>query len=59
RFRYRSNGRLTVMVSVADTETQLQHEFTRDNSLSQDQLDLWRKHICGVPSPENEAEETG
>ena len=58
RFRYRSNGRLTVMVSVADTETQLQHEFTRDNSLTQDQLDLWRNYICGVPSPESETEET-
>ena len=57
RFRYRSNGRLTVLVQVENTETTLQHEFTRDNSLTQDQLDLWRNYVCGIPSPEATSEQ--
>ena len=57
RFRYRANGRLTVIVQVENTETTLQHEFTRDNSLTQDQLDLWRNYVCGIPSPESDTNE--
>jgi molecular chaperone DnaK len=46
-FRYEENGRLTVIVSVAGKK--LKHEFTRDNSLSEEQLDSWRQYISGVP----------
>jgi len=47
RFRYEENGRLTVHVRVEGTGTELQHEITRENSLTQEQLDSWRKYICG------------
>jgi molecular chaperone DnaK len=46
-FRYEENGRLTVQVRVAGKR--VQHEFARDNSLSQEQLDQWREHITGFP----------
>lgn len=49
RFRYEENGRLTVMVHVADTDKQLQHEIMRENSLTHDQLNSWRKYISNVP----------
>ena len=52
RFRYRTNGRLTVMVSVAGSETELRHEIARDNSLTQDQLNLWREFVSGVAPAE-------
>ncbi|MBM4004775.1 MAG: Hsp70 family protein [Planctomycetes bacterium] len=42
-FRYEENGRLTVTVNVADKK--IRHEIERDNSLSQDQLDSWRRFI--------------
>jgi molecular chaperone DnaK len=48
RFRYEENGRLTVNVQVEGTHKQLQHEITRENSLTQDQLDSWRKYISGL-----------
>ena len=47
RFRYQENGRLTVMVNVAGTDRQLQHEITRDNSLTREQLNSWREYITG------------
>ena len=47
RFRYEENGRLTVTVQVAHTDKHLQHEITRENSLTQDQLDSWRQYIAG------------
>ncbi len=46
-FRYEENGRLQVQVTCAGQE--LQHELTRDNSLTQDQLDSWRDYISGAP----------
>jgi len=49
RFRYEENGRLTVNVQVQGTSKQLQHEVTRENSLTQDQLDSWRKYVSGLP----------
>ena len=52
RFRYEENGRLTVMVSVEGTKKQLKHEITRENSLTQDQLDSWRKYISGLDPAE-------
>jgi molecular chaperone DnaK (HSP70) len=48
RFRYEENGRLTVQVQVQGTGKQLQHEIMRENSLTQDQLDSWRKHVSGL-----------
>src|SRR5262249_15682502 len=48
RFRYEENGRLTVNVQVEGTHKQLQHEITRENSLTQDQLDSWRKYSSGL-----------
>ncbi len=47
-FRYKENGRLTVVVRVQGTDKQLQHEITRENSLSQEQLDMWRKFVSGM-----------
>jgi molecular chaperone DnaK len=47
RFSYQENGRLTVHVSVANTHHELKHEITRDNSLTQQQLDAWRLYITG------------
>ena len=46
-FRYEENGRLTVLVKVAGKR--VAHEFQRENSLTQDQLDSWRQYISGVP----------
>jgi molecular chaperone DnaK len=48
RFRYEENGCLTVNVQVEGTDKQLQHEITRENSLTQDQLDSWRKYVSGL-----------
>jgi molecular chaperone DnaK (HSP70) len=45
RFRYAENGRLTVVVNVANSDKELQHEITRENSLTQEQLDGWRGYI--------------
>jgi molecular chaperone DnaK len=47
RFRYEENGRLTVNVRVEGATTELQHELTRENSLTTEQLDSWRKYISG------------
>jgi len=49
-FRYEENGRLVVNVNVENTDNQLKHEIMRENSLTQDQLDSWRKYICGIPA---------
>jgi molecular chaperone DnaK len=49
RFHYEENGRLTVSVMVQGTDKSLHHELTRENSLTQDQLDSWRQYISGVP----------
>jgi molecular chaperone DnaK len=46
RFRYEENGRLTVNVRVEGTTKELLHEITRENSLTPEQLDSWRNHIC-------------
>lgn len=48
RFHYKENGRLTVTVRVQGTDTRLQHEITRENSLTRDQLDSWRQYISGL-----------
>ncbi|MCH8045943.1 MAG: Hsp70 family protein [Planctomycetes bacterium] len=48
RFRYEENGRLTIVVTVGNNGTELRHEITRDNTLTQGQLDRWRKYIAGT-----------
>jgi molecular chaperone DnaK len=47
RFHYAENGRLTVHVAVEGTEKELKHTITRDNTLTQEQLDAWRGYVCG------------
>lgn len=48
RFRYEENGRLTVVVKIEGTDKTLKHEIMRENSLTQEQLDSWRKYISGL-----------
>jgi molecular chaperone DnaK len=48
RFHYAENGRLTVQVSVAGTTKELKHNITRENTLTQEQLDAWRGYVCGT-----------
>jgi len=59
RFSYREDGRLTVLVMVAKTDVTLRHEITRENSLTQDQLDSWREYISGVPKRTRRDEPAG
>jgi molecular chaperone DnaK len=47
-FRYRQDGRLKVRVTVPDTQTKVDTEFTRENSLSKEHLDGWRRFISGA-----------
>lgn len=49
RFRYLENGRLSVQVKVARTDTVLEHEIMRENSLTREQLNSWRKYVSGLP----------
>lgn len=49
RFRYHENGRLAIQVNVPGTDKELHHEISRENSLTQDQLDSWRMYISGLP----------
>jgi molecular chaperone DnaK len=49
RFHYEENGRLSVTVGLAGADTLLHHELTRENSLSQEQLDGWRQYISQCP----------
>jgi molecular chaperone DnaK len=58
RFAYKENGRLTVHVSVANTHRELKHEISRENSLTQQQLDAWRLYITGQPSAADDASVT-
>jgi molecular chaperone DnaK len=57
RFRYEENGRLTVSVQVEGTGKNLKHEITRENSLTQDQLDSWRQYVSGL-EPAKEPQHT-
>ncbi len=59
RFSYQENGRLTVHVSVANTHHELKHDLTRDNSLSQQQLDAWRLYITGQQSADDAEPDQG
>ncbi len=48
-FRYLENGRLSVRVKVAGSNKLLRHEIMRDNSLTREQLNGWRKYVSGLP----------
>lgn len=52
RFTYQENGRLTVNVQIEGAGKALKHELQRENSLSQQDLDFWRKKVSGLdPAP--------
>ena len=51
RFHYEENGRLTVMVYIGKTNTWVRHQLQRENSLTQEQLDTWRRFVSGVSPP--------
>ena len=55
RFRYEENGRLTVRVRVVGTGTNLRHEITRENTLTNKQLDTWRERVSGLPPAKEES----
>ena len=48
QFHYSPNGRLQVRVSVPNTASQIETEFTRENSLPKEHLDGWRQYISGL-----------
>lgn len=49
RFRYLENGRLNVRVRVSESDALLEHEILRENSLTREQLNSWRKYVSGLP----------
>ncbi|MGV3606705.1 MAG: Hsp70 family protein [Planctomycetaceae bacterium] len=51
KFKYEENGRLRVSVHVEGTDASLSHEIMRENSLTQDQLDSWRKYVSKKDPP--------
>ncbi len=53
RFGYEENGRLTVLVKVQGQDRIESMELQRENSLSQEQLDKWRKHVSKIPPPDD------
>lgn len=59
RFRYEENGRLAVTVHVEGTTAELNHEISRENSLTQEQLDSWRLYISGLPPVRQHDEPAG
>jgi molecular chaperone DnaK len=53
KFFYAENGRLRIEVRVGRTGIELKHEIDRENSLTLEQLDIWRQYIRGTfPVPE-------
>jgi molecular chaperone DnaK len=51
-FDYQPNGRLRVRVALPHTDREVATEIIRENSLSKEHLDGWRRYICGK-SPTN------
>ena len=47
-FSYGQDGRLKVRVTIPNTDTQVESELARENSLPQEHLDGWRQHISGA-----------
>ena len=52
RFRYLENGRLTILVKVDGTETNLKHRIERVNGLSSEHLDLWQAYVSALADGE-------
>jgi molecular chaperone DnaK len=50
RFRYEENGRLNVMVGISDADKWVSHQIMRENSLSREQIETWRRFISGPES---------
>jgi molecular chaperone DnaK len=48
-FQYGENGRLTVRVAVEGKGELVKHEVHRENSLTVEQLNSWRKYVSGMP----------
>jgi molecular chaperone DnaK len=48
RFHYEANGRLKVRVTVPGTDREVETEIVRENSLSKEHLDGWRRYICDM-----------
>ena len=48
RFHYQEDGRLKVRVAVPNTDRQEETEIVRENGLTQEQMDAWRKRITGL-----------
>ena len=46
-FKYKEDGRLKVKVRVKGTDIILDNEFLRENTMTQEQLDIWRDYITG------------
>ena len=46
-FHYEANGRLRVRVHVPNTDRQMETEIIRENGLSKEDMDAWRKFISG------------
>jgi molecular chaperone DnaK len=47
-FHYQPNGRLKVRVSIPATNRVVKTEIVRENSLSKEHLDGWRRYIAGM-----------
>ena len=47
-FHYKPDGRLQVRVTVPDAASKIEAEFARENTLSQEHLDGWRRYIAGM-----------
>jgi molecular chaperone DnaK len=45
-FRYQENGRLTISVALPGNPAPLEHALTRENTMSAEQLDSWRKIVA-------------
>jgi molecular chaperone DnaK len=58
KFRYEENGRLAVSVRVEGAGEPARQELTRENSLTQEQLDAWRKYVTGGGDAEAPASPT-
>ena len=48
-FHYRANGRLRVRVRVPKTEQKIETEIVRENGLTKEHMDAWRKYIANLP----------
>jgi len=48
RFHYKPSGRLKVGVRIPGTDRQVNTEIVRENSISKEHMDDWRKLICGL-----------